>query len=233
MTGSSWPSWRPTHPFWRSSRGRKAQLGVPGTPPAPRRWPRRTHGRDQQLGWAQREEQEIWAQSPRRRGWRGAHPLQRCGEHGSGEPLRELPPTWQTSLLPYLSGKKGRTRPHRDAALCICSGALTWTAQRPQDPRARRDAVGRTAGQGGARPVRAGSCRTPPFPGPCRWSCSAQSPIQCEQTRGLRSRPRSCPHGPDPCGGDGAEAEPPLQAQDLRVPARGACSVHRTGLVAL
>nr|KAF6442005.1 RAB11 family interacting protein 3 [Rousettus aegyptiacus] len=24
-TGSLWPSWRPTHPSWRSSRGRKAQ----------------------------------------------------------------------------------------------------------------------------------------------------------------------------------------------------------------
>lgn len=59
MTGSLWPSWRPTRPSWRSSRGRKAQPRLMPDPtnarrgthrprpagPVPRAWSTR-------LGWA-------------------------------------------------------------------------------------------------------------------------------------------------------------------------------------
>lgn len=173
MTGSSWPSWRPTHPSWRSNRGRKAQPAGPRTPTCTQEMAtahtrlRPAAGLGAVTGLQREKEREPWDRGPRRRGWGWVCCMQRCGDDvsGSSEPFWALHPVGQTPLLPYPSGKKGRIRPHRGAMACVCSEALTWTAQQPQDLLARRGGVGSTGRQGGACPGLARSCRGPNFPG--------------------------------------------------------------------
>lgn len=133
MTGSLWPSWRPTHPSWRSSRGRKAQPRLMPDPtnaqrgthrpraagPVPRAW-------STWLGWAGAPtsgavEEEKERGAPELEPSAGAEPacssglplapssLQRCGDSVSGwcEPLHELPSECRPpAVLPYQGRKE-------------------------------------------------------------------------------------------------------------------------------
>lgn len=126
-----------------------------------------------------------------------------------------------TGTLPSASAQVPSPRRHRGPRT-LSPDVVVWEGQPGEAVRIRL-----RPGAAGPRPSWGALSRAARPSRPSREGTAARL-----QTQGLRSWPRGCPHDPDLCCSN--EAGPSLlsKIRTLRVPPRGACSLHRVRLTA-